>query len=177
MSGSSDFAERPCVGCGARVADVEGPTHRYVVASPGCWARFNELGTRWWTPAIPGASPGVQRIAVDAYMVQHPGLPDDTSVHRQAIQSVAVHLVGLYLSVERNIEPVSVTKMIQRLLASPRTFPLLEPPPSLGEISILDVVGAPDARLVSQVQVWARSSWAAWSTYHERVQEWGDAVA
>jgi hypothetical protein len=67
--------------------------------------------------------------------------------------------------------------MIQRLLASPRTFPLLEPPPSLGEISILDVVGAPDARLVSQVQVWARSSWAAWSTYHERVQEWGDAVA
>jgi hypothetical protein len=32
----------PCVGCGGLVPDVEGPSHRYMLASPGCWAAYTE---------------------------------------------------------------------------------------------------------------------------------------
>lgn len=32
----------PCPGCGARFPDRNGPTHRYLEASPGCW------GTSGW---------------------------------------------------------------------------------------------------------------------------------
>jgi hypothetical protein len=31
----------PCPGCGALFPDFEGPTHRYIGASAGCWALFN----------------------------------------------------------------------------------------------------------------------------------------
>jgi hypothetical protein len=34
----------PCIGCGALVPDIEGPTLRYPDAvSPGCWAVFEEI--------------------------------------------------------------------------------------------------------------------------------------
>ncbi len=68
----------PCVGCHALVADTDGPTHPYFGASPGCWASY----AAW-------------PLAVDAYAVQHPGLPE-----RRASQSVWVHLVSLCLIVE-----------------------------------------------------------------------------
>jgi hypothetical protein len=35
-----------CVGCGALVPDIDGPTHRYMAASPGCWALFGEVVAR-----------------------------------------------------------------------------------------------------------------------------------
>lgn len=33
-----------CVGCRGMVPDVEGPTHPYMQASPGCWQLYGELG-------------------------------------------------------------------------------------------------------------------------------------
>ena len=160
---------RPCIGCGGEVTEIDGPVHRYVVASPGCWARFNELGARWWGPAIPGANPGVQRISVDAYMVQHPGLPEDPSVHRQAMQSVAVHLVGLYLTIEQGIEPMRVTTMVQQLVSRSRNYPRLDPPAPKGWITVVDVVEEPDATLVGEVHRWARSAWNAWKQCHDQI--------
>src|SRR5215813_7857026 len=29
-----------CFGCGVAVPDIEGPTHRYMLSAPGCWARY-----------------------------------------------------------------------------------------------------------------------------------------
>ncbi len=37
---------RACVGCGALVPDLEGPAHRYIGASPGCWAAYGRLSER-----------------------------------------------------------------------------------------------------------------------------------
>lgn len=60
----------PCVGCGALVLDTDGPTHRYVGASPGCWAVFNEVRNREYIQPGYGVA---SQWTVDTYMVQHPG--------------------------------------------------------------------------------------------------------
>jgi hypothetical protein len=98
----------PCPGCGALFSHFEGPTHRYIGASAGCWALFN------WTVSvegpdniglvaqsripenpvsIPACKADLQLDALfgDAYGVQHHG--EDSP---QAIQSVAVHLLNLH---------------------------------------------------------------------------------
>jgi hypothetical protein len=33
----------PCVGCGALVNATPGPTHRYMISAPVCWAMYGEL--------------------------------------------------------------------------------------------------------------------------------------
>jgi len=99
----------PCPGCGALFPNFEGPTHRYVGASAGCWAMFS------WTvatggpdatgmvaqsrisegpmrvPPLSDAPPLLECVFGDAYGVQHHGEESP-----QAIQSVALHLLNLY---------------------------------------------------------------------------------
>jgi hypothetical protein len=52
---SSDGARRderrpmrlvPCLGCGGLFPDGDGPTHRHMESSRGCWAAFGELSAR-----------------------------------------------------------------------------------------------------------------------------------
>ncbi len=72
------------VGCRGVVPDGDGPIHRYMTASPGCWRIHAELGAGGF-PASP-RSP----LTVDAYAVTHPGVPGP-----QSTPSVWVHLVTL----------------------------------------------------------------------------------
>jgi hypothetical protein len=98
----------PCHGCGALFPSFEGPTHRYVGASAGCWALFNWSVTMEESDdfgliaqsripenpvRVPSLSDAIPLDALfgDAYGVQHHG--EDSP---QAIQSVAVHLLNLY---------------------------------------------------------------------------------
>ena len=84
--------EVPCYGCGALVPDVTWPSHRYVGASPGCWAIYAEVAGGGLLPPLP--SP-YGALVVDAYMAQHPGVPGP-----QSTQSVWVHLIALQLVLE-----------------------------------------------------------------------------
>ena len=59
-----------CVGCRGRVPDVEGPTHAYMQASPGCWQLYGELGA---TAMAAQVVPEAAWYHVDCYAVQHPG--------------------------------------------------------------------------------------------------------
>ena len=68
---------------------MEGPTHRYMQSTPGCWAAFGRVLAREYEDQRYFE---VHRLTVDAYAVQHPGIPG-----RQSIQSVAFHLVRLGL--------------------------------------------------------------------------------
>ena len=34
---------KACLGCGALVPDIDGPVHKYVPSSPGCWKTFGEV--------------------------------------------------------------------------------------------------------------------------------------
>src|SRR5215470_5556610 len=96
MTGSERWIA--CIGCGALVPDVDGPAHRYVGASPGCWALFNAVSVRHYENPALGA---VHQFLVDAYMAQHPGTPSP-----QSIQSVTVHLISLCLAFEHGYDPV-----------------------------------------------------------------------
>ena len=49
----------------------------------------------------------------------------------------------------------------------------LDPPQSLGEITVLDVYNAEDAAShVAIVNRWARAVWQAWAAHHAMVREW-----
>jgi len=67
--------------------------------------------------------PAVHRLRVDAYAVQHPGVPS-----RQAIQSVAVHLISLFLLSERRFEIAKMREAMRGALKHCDHFVWLAPP-------------------------------------------------
>ena len=98
----------PCPGCGALFPPYDGPTHRYIGASAGCWALLTwsvltrspdvtDMVSRSRIPEtvvqIPTASAesSLDSLLGDAYGVQHHGENSP-----QAIQSVAGHLLNLH---------------------------------------------------------------------------------
>ena len=159
---------RPCVGCGALVPEIEGPTHRYLGASPGCWAVYGEVLEKEYGDYLRYAP--VHRLTVDAYAAQHPGVPSP-----QSIQSVAVHLIRLHLVLERGLRPERANAAMQWTVSRSKRFVWLDPPVSLGEITILDVRDAKDPdEHIERVREWARSVWEAWAPHHETVRRWAD---
>jgi uncharacterized protein DUF5946 len=155
-----------CVGCGARVADSNETTHDYIGSSPGCWAIYCEVLAKEYSDYRFG---GVHRLTVDTYAVQHPGRPE-----RRSIQSVAVHLIGLHLTLELEFDRMRAPKILQAAADRSESFIWLEPPESLGSITIVDVHRAGDdsqehLRLVNE---WARSTWKAWAKHHPQVRQW-----
>lgn len=156
---------RPCIGCGAPVPDVDSPTHSYIGASPGCWAAYMEVMARAMDEF---RHPPSHRLAVDAYAVQHPGTPS-----RQAIQSVGGHLIRIHLVLERGLDADRATRGLVRAVERSAAFVWLEPPKSLGELTILDVRGAADLEdHERRVRSWAQSVWRAWSRHHDTVRSW-----
>ena len=155
-----------CLGCGAPVPDIAGPTHEYMLSAPGCWATFNQVAVLQY--AI--ASFDLRRMAVDAYAVQHPGTTD-----RRAVQSVAVHLISLYFVLERGLTPTEATDKMRLALTDKSRFVWLEPPSLMGEITVVDVVNITDpAEHEALVKRWARSAWEAWSSHHDQIRKWAD---
>src|SRR5438552_14745849 len=115
-----------CPGCGARFPGSDGPTHRYLQSSPGCWAGYGDVLAREYSDS---AYRAVHRLTVDAYSVQHPG-----SSSPQTIQSVAVHLLGLYATLELNLSAQLATAMIGRASNSLQ-FQWLAPPANAGALT------------------------------------------
>ena len=161
-------AEVTCLGCGAAGPDVEEMRrHPYIGSAPGCFLLYSEVlareyGDIRYTPA--------HQLTVDAYAVQHPGVPE-----RRAAQSVAIHLVGLCLTLERDRGPLELPRLRQRLAPPKRVFPWLTPPPSVGDVTVLEVhaVETPEAHR-AMVKRWARSAWEAWSAHHAQIRIWAD---
>jgi Family of unknown function (DUF5946) len=155
----------PCIGCGLRLPDADGPTHAYLGASAACWALYGEVLAKEYGEY---RYPSVHRLTVDTYSVQHPGTPS-----RRSIQSVAVHLVSLYLVLEKNYSSEKATAGIRRALARRHEFVWLDPPSTLGSLTILDVRNATDfSQHKAMVKRWAESVWQAWSPHHETVRRW-----
>ncbi len=87
--------------CGALVRDVDGLVHCYLESSPGYWAAFGEVLAHEFADVTYMRN---HRLTVDAYTVQHAGGPSP-----QSIQSVAVHLIGLYLVLECSVSQQQAT--------------------------------------------------------------------
>jgi hypothetical protein len=157
----------PCPGCGALFQVSDGPAHRYMESSPGCWAAYGEVLAREYSDP---RYMSVHRLTVDAYAVQHPG-----HASPQSIQSVAVHLIGLFLTLERQWPAIQVTAAIKRA-ADQATFEWLQPPERRGAITVADVAPAQTPeKHQSEVHVWAKSAWAAWLPHHDQVRAWAKA--
>lgn len=169
-TGADPLGQVRCFGCGALVPDVTWPSHRYVGASPGCWAIYAEVAGGGLLPPLPipyGA------LVVDAYMAQHPGVPGP-----QSTQSVWVHLIALQLVLEGGwpaSQLVRIRKAVGDLFPE---LPWLEPPAFLGAVTFPDLDEGSDGPLDDLARAWVDGVWAAWAAHHEVLRaKAGDLVA
>lgn len=156
---------RPCPGCGAEVPEADGPVHAYVASSPGCWETFGEVQT---DEAQRFGYPAAHRVAVDAYMAQHPGDGSD----RRDRQSVFVHLVGLCAVVEHRLPHTYATKLLGQVIRRRGgDFPVLQRTEGAGALTVLHMVGSTDlADYERRAREWAAAVWASWSAQHELIR-------
>jgi hypothetical protein len=145
--------------------DVEGPTHPYIGASAACWARYGELLAREFGEL---RGPAIHRLSVDAYAMQHPGQPE-----RRSIRSVAVHLMGLCLVLERGWKLEDATRRLGGLVERARPH-WLDPPVPNGSLTVEHPLAGPPAEHADRVREWAEDVWLAWSPHHAQVNAWLD---
>jgi hypothetical protein len=168
-----------CPQCGAQVPAGDGPVHPYFGAAPGCWALYGAVLARAYEDRRCAQR---HQLAVDAYAAQHPGRSDD----RRAVQSVAVHLIGLHLALApatagrdtagRDTAGRDLAPLLRAAADRSVEFRALPRPTHLGAITVVDVhaasaTGAPDAYLAA-VRRWADAVWAAWAAHHAEVGRW-----
>jgi hypothetical protein len=154
-----------CIGCGGLFPKMEGPTHRYMESSPGCWAIYGEVLAREYGNV---AFSQTHRMTVDAYAAQHPGHSSP-----QSIQSVAGHLIRLCLLLEHGLEIERANAAMLKAIESKEKFAWLTPPPSRGALTVLYVHSASSVEdHVQRVRVWAASVWAAWAPHHDQIRQW-----
>jgi len=153
-----------CPDCKALVTNISGPTHAYLGASAGCWKIYGDILAKEYSDPD---HMKVHRLTVDAYAVQHPGIPAP-----RAIQSVNVHLLALFLILEKKCDFKSATYAMGRLIEKNKgKFIWLAPPKSLGKITVIDVVKAANAtEHQKSVKDWAASAWLAWQYHHEKIR-------
>jgi hypothetical protein len=158
-----------CPGCGLVLPLRDGPTHAYVGASPACWRLYGQVSTLSW-----GQRDGLplDRLVVDTYGAQHPGTREVRSV-----QSVAVHLMGLCVVLERDEEPRRTPTRDGKRARRTLDLHWLAPPRPNGTLTLrepLDAAGRDEH--AASVEAWARDVWAAWTPHHETVRGWLDVA-
>jgi len=151
-----------CYGCGALVKDIEGKPHKYLGAPQGCWNIYGEvLAKEYGEYNYPKTT---HRLTVDTYSVQHPGQPE-----RRTIQSLNIHLIGLYSVLVKNLSGLEATDKISNILANSPVFEWLEPPVPNGRKTVLNVLTAANKdeheRLVRE---WAHDVFACWYSKHKQ---------
>jgi hypothetical protein len=154
-----------CFSCGGFFPEIEGPVHRYMRSSPGCWSVYGEILAREYS------NPDyfeIHRLTVDAYAVQHPGSTD-----RQSIQSVGFHLIRLCLFLEHNLTAHHANDAMLEAVGNKSSFSFLEPPLNFGPITAAEVAKADSVKEHKDiVREWAHSVWEAWSKHHPIVRTW-----
>lgn len=80
---------------------------------------------------------------------------------------------------ERGVDPAFATTAITRFVEKykQRGFTWLGPPPSLGDMTILDVIGSTNTHYQSRrVMLWAKSVWTAWKPHQSKVIAWAEEL-
>jgi len=159
----------PCIGCGGLFPDIDGPTHRYMESSPGCWAAFGEVLEREYSDPVYFE---IHRLTVDSYAAQHPGQPSP-----QCIRSVGYHLIRICLLLERGLEMETSNDAMLQVTKHKREFTWLTPPALPGLVTIADVHRAENAEEHKRVvRAWASAVWDAWSSHHNTIYGWIDRI-
>ncbi|NOU20039.1 MAG: hypothetical protein HOO91_20975 [Bacteroidales bacterium] len=164
MKNSELNKKTKCFSCQAETPDIEGPVHRYMVSSPGCWKLFGEiLELEYSNPEYMVN----HRITVDAFAVQHYGKPSP-----QAIHSVNLHLASMYLIYGRGFDVKLADKGLTTLAKYKSELFWLDPPENVGEITVADILKVQTAdEHCKLVFDWGNSVWKAWSNHQNTVKE------
>lgn len=123
----------------------------------GCFELFSELCARGYTDTRYGAA---TFYGVDAHALQHP------EIHGK--KNNAAHLLRLHWIFERGAyaHSGSIPKWWQHYLQR-RDVPLLAPPTSRGQLTVVDVASATTVQeYTDRMEEWARSVYSAWYAYH-----------
>lgn len=167
--GSTDMSgvrTESCHSCGAIVPVSDGPTHRYLESSPGCWEVYGKILAKEFSRRRYFE---VHPLTADSYALQHPGSPSP-----QTIRSAALHLLSLHAALERDLPMAmlaSVKQKAKRLLRDQLVW--LDPPENLGAVTVAEVARATNAAdHQAWVRRWARSAWEAWAAHHDTVHGW-----
>jgi hypothetical protein len=136
-----------------------------MLSSSVCWAVFGEVLAREYSSLLYMKN---HRMTVDAYAVQHPGEPNP-----RAMRSVCLHLCALHLVLDLQAVQSYATQLLGRLASSDPGYDWLEPPASLGEVTVLEVHRTTELEThLAAVERWARSAWQAWEVHHPTVRAW-----
>jgi hypothetical protein len=91
---------------------------------------------------------------------------------RRSSQSVWIHLVSLCLRLEHGLPDDVTIRLVERLASEKREYAWLEPPASLGGVTVVGVHAATTAEEhVAAVRRWCESTWEAWTGYREAVRK------
>jgi hypothetical protein len=119
-----------------------------------------------WSGARKYQYPEVHRLIVDAYMSQHA-----TFATRAGRRSVVVHLVSLFLVLERGMNEAAVRRTLGRVYPDKRDVPSLAPTPLPGPLTIASVLAAANFEDHDRRgRAWALSVWTVWAAHHEWIQ-------
>ncbi len=156
----------PCIGCGSLIPasqDAVDPKHN---ASAGCLALFQEVSGRHFSDLRYGS---IIDYTIDAYSLQHPGTESP-----RTIKSNTVHLISLYLQLEKGIDRLSAAHAKQQAATHHHEkFTWLEPPSPMGNITIVDIHNEEDPIThIAVVKAWANEVWQSFPPYHKTIIEW-----
>ena len=158
-----------CPGCQASLEPVEGPTHRYIGASPACWQIYTTLLAGGY--AVTGASM-YWDLLVDAYAAQHPG--EDSA---QARQSVAVHLVTMWAVLRGGADIEKAIDIRVRVVSIGKKtggFEWLEPAPSSYPLTVAGLVSTAPVDGTS-IDLLVGGVLGSWSERHQpTIKGWHD---
>ena len=160
--------------------------HRYIGASPSCWALQSALligetsgaDLSRHVPRPPDLSPETARavssigssVMIDAYAAQHPGTPSP-----QAIQSVGLHLLVLHGVIDRGVTAEHAMWIRRRPLRWKGIFSWLEPPDLSRTFTVADVALAPPAARAAHAALYSGSVYDAWvAQYRDVIAAWYD---
>jgi len=154
-----------CPECFAPIEPIDDATHPYLPAPAGCWSKFNAVLAKEFSDA---AYFKAHRLTVDAYCAQHASGTD-----RRQIQSVAIHLVALYLSFEKHCSDEQITGTMDALIKHYKNrFPVLNRPSFEGTLNVTSLLGATCAEEHHALRLnWARSVWNTWQAEHQTIAD------
>ena len=146
-----------CPGCGLVRPRGDRAYDRKYNASAECWAVFEQVIAAEFENAPLFAQ--VHQRSIDAYALQHAG-----GAHPD--KSVCIHLVGLYLVIEKALAPMAAPPIMQRV-AQRKEWPHLEPPTERAVLTVADVVvGGTQEEHAASVRTWSDAVWRTWAPYH-----------
>lgn len=155
--------EDACPGCRLVLATEDGPTHRYLTASPACWRSFTDLLATFYSAADRLT---FRQLVVDAYAAQHPGEGD-----REQVRSVGIHLMTLCLFLEHGADPALGSGLHRRMVRRP-VFHRIEPR-GRSDLTVRHVpLDGPATAALERSSEWAWAVWGLYADDHETVRSW-----